>query len=471
MSNPSEGDDFYGDATRPRPLFSGASGWVLTLCVLIVGLHSADALIVTTMMPEIVVTFGRAELLHLGVGLYEIGTVVGTASCALLLQRFGFRQVFSAGGTVFAIGCIAAVAAQSFGGFAVSRFMQGLGGGALLAMSFVAVRRCFSAERQAAAMAAVTTAWAISAYSGPLLGGLAVRYWSWQGPFAVFALVAAGLAGAGFASRSLDALDRRQPETRRLPIRALGQLGALFLGVSMLVLAGLEHASWRGALAMIGAFALALFFWLERQAGEDRLFPLGGRGAPRVLAGVGLLATGTISINIYLPYVLIATMGLSALQAGYVFALEALAWTVAAHLVARVRAARDDVSILTGCALVLASAVILVWAVSIGSIALSILGAISQGLGLGVAWAPLFRLACDLASEDDQTRASAAMPLAQRLGFVVGALALGGLAQLYGFSEPETLKRAAQIIFVASMVPTLLAAGLFLATIRSRTRR
>src|SRR5690606_17282554 len=95
---------------------------------------------------------------------------------------------------LFGFGCILSATSPTMPLLLTGRALQGLGGGGLVAMGFVAVGLIFPRRYLARAMAAVSTLWGISAFIGPLVGGVFVDYVTWRWGFAFFACQAFALA-------------------------------------------------------------------------------------------------------------------------------------------------------------------------------------------------------------------------------------------------------------------------------------
>ena len=108
----------------------------------------------------------------------------------------------------------------------VGRLVQGLGGGAMLALSYVGVSLLFPERLWTRVLAIVSGVWGVSSLVGPLVGGVFASAGLWRGAFWAFAaqalllvvltplLVAAHgrrrLAAARFPGRQIAALTRRR---------------------------------------------------------------------------------------------------------------------------------------------------------------------------------------------------------------------------------------------------------------------
>ena len=129
----------------------------LALVCLAVWLHAADSLIVATMLPAIVSDIGGAGLVGWSVSLYEIASVVAGAASALLTMRYGLRRPMSLAAALFGVGCLLSAVSPTMPMLLAGRCLQGLGGGGLVSMSFVAVGVIFPRRYIARALAAVST--------------------------------------------------------------------------------------------------------------------------------------------------------------------------------------------------------------------------------------------------------------------------------------------------------------------------
>ena len=119
------------------------------------------------------------------IALYEIASVVAGAVSALVTLRYRMRTPMFLAALAFGLGCFLSAAAPIMPVMLMGRVLQGLGGGGLVAMGFVAVGVIFHRRYTARAMAAVSTFWGVSAFIGPLIGSFFVEFatWRWDFPF------------------------------------------------------------------------------------------------------------------------------------------------------------------------------------------------------------------------------------------------------------------------------------------------
>ncbi|WP_193181380.1 MFS transporter [Nisaea sediminum] len=434
----------------------------LSLVCLGVWLHAADSLIVATMMPAIIDGIGGGELVAWSIALYEIGTIIAGAAGAFLTVRFGLRAPMATAAFLFAVGCIVSALAPAMPILLGGRLIQGLGGGGLMALSFVAANRLFPARLIPRAIASMSALWGASSFIGPLIGGLFVAHADWRAGFGFFALQALTLGLWILFARSLSVLDagRRSPHTGGLPIFRLTLVAA---GVVLIAYAGIEIGPVATpVLALSGLLCLAGFLLAERRAGDRRMLPkapFGIASAPAsALTMILFLAAATIAIGAYGPLLLVRLHGLSALAAGYMLALSSVSWTFFALIVSGISERHDPRFIALGMLCVGASILGFVFSVPEGPLWLIALSTILEGGGFGIAWVFILRRATSLAPPEEADRISAAIPTMQRLGFALGAAYIGIVANAAGFASADKLTELADIarwIFASCLAPGL----------------
>ncbi|NBB82705.1 MAG: MFS transporter, partial [Alphaproteobacteria bacterium] len=453
--------------TRDAPTADRAVPWseiltrryagALALVSLGVWLHAADALLVATMIPAMVAEIGGRALVAWTVALYEVGSIVAGAATGLATVRFGLRAPMTAAAALFAAGCAVSALAPTMPVVLAGRLMQGVGGGGLMALSLVAVTLIFPTRLIARAMAVVSTLWGVSAFLGPLTGGLFVEYATWRWGFGFFALQAAGLAlwivvrgpvpagGVGAA---------------RFPALRLALVSA---GVVLIAWAGIEVTPLGTPLAVLaGLAALAGFLALDARAGAERLLPRRpfslavAHGA--ALTAVLTFSLATVAIVAYGPILVVLLHGVSALTAGYIVACASIAWTVAAVAVSGAPERFDPLLIALGLGLVAVSVLGFALVLPPGPVWAIALVAAVEGAGFGLAWTFLLRRATALAPRAERERIAGAIPTVQRLGYALGAAWVGIVANAFGFAEAETgrdVAPAARMIFLASLPAAL----------------
>ena len=438
-------------------------GAALVLVCAGVWLHAADSLLVATMLPALVAEIGGEALIGWTVSLYEIGTILTGAASVLLGARYGVRLPMAVAAAVFAGGCAISALAPSMWVVLAGRLLQGLGGGGLMALAFVATSVLFPRPLVPRAIAAISALWGVSAFLGPLIGGLFVEYADWRGGFWFFAAQAVALSlWIGFGGNLGLGLGRQPlPDPARNAVFS-SRLLLLAAGVVLIAYGGVEVGPLRTALCVLaGIAAIIAFLVLDARAGGSRLLP---RRAfdPAAPVGSGLvmifcLAVATIGVTAYGPLFIVLLHGASALVAGYIVACASIGWTIAALLVA-VSAERHDRTLI-GAGMLVVAATIPGFLYSVPSGPVWLIAAFSalQGAGFGMAWAFVLRRMTALAPADDTERVAGALPTVQRLGYAVGAAYVGIVANAAGFAEGADgadragVAEAARAVFAAAI--------------------
>ena len=100
-----------------------------------VWLHAADALVATTVMPSAIAEIGGLSYIYWTIALYELGSIIAGAVTGVGVVALGLRTAMMASALVYALGCVASALAPSMAVMLGGRLVQGLGGGAMLALS------------------------------------------------------------------------------------------------------------------------------------------------------------------------------------------------------------------------------------------------------------------------------------------------------------------------------------------------
>lgn len=473
-----DGDTRAGKDTEPfvswgEFLGSPYAGSLALVC-LAVWLHAADSLIVATMLPSIVAGIGGAALVGWSVSLYEIGSIVAGAASALLILRFGLRRPMSMAAILFGFGCVLSAASPTMPLLLAGRALQGLGGGGLVAMGFVAVGLIFPRRYIARAMAAVSTLWGVSAFTGPLVGGFFVEYATWRWGFGFFACQAFALA-LWIALRSDAGAAPSTTGAAEFPVK---RLSLLCLAVVLVAFGGVEVSALRTIPSVAAGLAcLIAFLWLDERAGDSRLLPRRPfdpwRPAGAALVMILFMSMATIAITAFGPLLVTAIHGVSALTAGYIVACSSIGWTVMAVLVSGLPERFDRPMIALGMAVVTLSIAGFLYSVPNGPVWLIAVFAAMEGGGFGMAWTFILRRTIAVADPDEVQRISGAIPTIQRLGYALGAAYVGIVANAAGLLTIETAadaRNVAQWVFVLCMPFAVIGLGAMCVLVRDRAR-
>jgi len=299
--------------------------------MLVIFLFAIDATIVATSMPTIVGKLGGLELYSWVFSIYMLTSALTTPIFGKLADLFSKRRLMLVGIGVFLLGSILCGAAQSMEAMIVFRAVQGLGGGAIYALSFIVVGILFPAEERAKMQGIISGIWGIASILGPLAGGIIVENWSWRWIFFVnlpLTAIATVLIVIGLKE------DHGERRTGKLD---LAGAGALLIGLLLIfyALARSAHARHPLAADTIGLMAagtaiLVIFYFIERRAAEPiiplDLFQLGLYKSSVAIAT--LSAMGVFGAIGYLPLYLQGVLGMTATGTGLIILALSMGWTI-----------------------------------------------------------------------------------------------------------------------------------------------
>jgi MFS family permease len=424
-----------------RETLAGGRWPAFALIMLGIWLMAADALVTTTIMPSVGRDLDGYAWFGWATSGYLVG-VVAAASCAgWLSDRIGLRPAMIGSGILLAIGCAVSALGPDMPVFVAGRMVQGLGAGWVAGFCYVTINLVFEERYLVRVFAAATSIWGVATFVGPLVGGLFADAGNWRGVFWLFAAQAILFAIA--AGRLVPARERK-PGAGGLPWL---QIAMIVLGVSALSIAGVvERGPIQLLLIPAGILLLAAAVVVDRRA-RERLLP---RNAARFGTLIGaayatyfLLLAGEVGFAIYAPAILQFTNGLSATQAGYVVAIEALAWTAAALAVAGSGAVWRRRWIVIGAACVPASLVLLSLVLASGMLVLVIIGGALLGAGFGLSYSFISRAVMASLDEDERATGSAGIGAVRDAGAATGAAVAGIAANLAGFAQGPTAESVA----------------------------
>jgi MFS family permease len=413
-------------------------------------------MLVATMIPAMVEDIGGTRLIAWLFALYETGSIVAGISCGLLILRYGLRLPMTIAALLFAGGCVISAMAPSMSVVLMGRVFQGVGGGSLVAISFISLGLLFPRHLMPRAMAAMSILWGTSAFIGPLVGGLFVEYGSWRGAFWFFAVQAMLLAFWIFMKFSAEKFNARGAQSGRIPSMRLINL---CMGVLLIAWAGIRISMPQTPVLIVaGLLCLANFVRLDSKRNQNRLLPR----APLSLnnpVGAGLtmllcFTTATIAITVYGPFLITKLHHVSALTAGYIVACASIGWSIAAVLVSGMAETYDSRMIGIGMGILTLSVVGFVFSVAHGPLWLIAVFALVEGAGFGMSWTFILRRATALAAPSESERVAGAITPMQRLGYALGAAYVGIVANAAGVdtaTDRAGFESVATWIFIACL--------------------
>lgn len=282
-------------------------------------LAALDQTIVATAMPTIGRELGDVTHLPWVVTSYLLASTAVTPLYGKFADIHGRRVTLLGGIAIFVLGSLACALAPSLWLLIVARFVQGLGGGGLIAMAQTIIADMVPPRERGKYQVYIASVFFSSSLLGPVLGGVIAEALHWSVIFWIN--LPLGLGAYWMTERALRRLPRHERPHR------LDVLGALLMTSATLTLLlalswGGTHYAWGSApiLSLVAGSALLWlgFAWRLRSAAEP-LIPLAILANPvvrdgTIAAGFGM---GTfIGLTIYLPLYFETVVGLSAANSG-----------------------------------------------------------------------------------------------------------------------------------------------------------
>jgi hypothetical protein len=232
------------------------------------------------------------------------------------------------------------------------------------------------------------------------------------------------------------------------------------------------RAAWLRAALLAGTgLAVALTLRLDGRAAV-RLFPSDmlsfGHPTGKGFAMIFLIAASGSPTGVFISLLAQVTHGVSPATAGYFYAIQSLAWSIASLFSARLAPERLRAALVAGPLIMAAGLAGVAVTVGPGPVP-AIAGALAvAGVGIGVCWAHVAKIVLAAAREGEEEVSAALTPSAQLFAVAFGAAGAGIVASATGLSHSATADVAAltgSVLFgIASLGP--LAAAAIALTIR-----
>jgi EmrB/QacA subfamily drug resistance transporter len=296
-----------------------------------------DATIVSVANPSIMGGLGASYDSVIWVtSAYLLAYAVPLLVAGRLGDRFGPKNLYLLGLTVFTVASLWCGLADSIGMLIVARVVQGFGAALLTPQTLSTITRIFPADRRGVAMSLWGATAGVATLVGPLAGGVLVDGLGWQWIF--FVNVPVGIVGVLLALRLIPQLDTHK---QRFDLLGMALSG---VGMFMIVFAlqeGQSHnwAPWVwGTIAGGIGFMAAFLFW-QYVNPNDPLVPL------RIfadrdfsLSNIGVATIGFVVTAMIVPVMFYAqeVCGLSPTRSALIVAPMAIASGVLAPFVGRI---------------------------------------------------------------------------------------------------------------------------------------
>lgn len=321
--------------------------YLISVAVMISALTAIlDTTIVNVSVPNIQAAFGSDidQITWVLTG-YLISNVVIIPMTGWLSNLIGLKRYYMYSQVVFVVASMLCGLAWDLPSMVFFRVLQGIGGGALLPVSFAIMLEAFPPEQTAQATAIFGTGTILGPIIGPTLGGWLTDNFTWRWIFYVnLPIVLLGLFMTYTAIHT-----PKHEVTRKTPIDVWGLTAvAVWLSTMQVVLQEGQHNDWFRSpiilgLTVVSAIALVAFLWIELRI-EHPFINLRIFKDHNFLVGnlMGVVVAVTLFGAVFLiPIFSSAVLGYTALQIGLNLLPAALVTLPMFALVARLSSIVD----------------------------------------------------------------------------------------------------------------------------------
>lgn len=242
--------------------------WLMIIGVMLaVVLEILDTSIVNVALPTMMGNLGATvdEISWVATS-YIVANVIVIPMTSFLASRFGRRRYFVGSIVLFTIASFLCGAARSLPELVVFRVIQGLGGGALLAVGQSVMIETFPPQRQGTGQAIFGVGAMLGPSLGPTLGGFITDRFSW--PWIFYVNIPLGIAAALLCWSYLPT--PRAGTQRRVESVDWTGIALLIAGIASLQIfleTGHKNdwfeSDWITGLALFSAVAIVAFVWHE----------------------------------------------------------------------------------------------------------------------------------------------------------------------------------------------------------------
>ena len=443
-------------AARPR---SADGVWAperrrLTLgLVMTITLVAFEALAISTVMPVVSRDLGGLSLYGWVFSGFFLGNLLGIVVAGQAADRRGTAGPFVVGLALFSSGLAVGGLATSMEVLVAGRVLQGLGAGAIPAIAYATVARCYPPAMRPRVFAVFSTAWVVPGLIGPAASSAIEEALSWRAVFLALLpfVVIAGVVVVPVLTGAPDAVEGDRVGDDR---RGLALTLTLAVAVVLVAISGVPIWSAVPLLVVAAPVALRAFVRLV-PPGTLRLDP----GMPAAVLVRGILTFAFFGADAYVSLTFQEVRGQATWVAGVALTGATLGWTTAAWVQQHwILVAGPRRVVATGFTCLAVGVAGMVAAVGSLPIPLCIAFWTVAGFGIGLAYSPLSVTVLGLAAAGTEGVASSSIQLADVLGVALGA-GVGGAIVALGEAQGWATRSALEIAFPIMLLVAV--AGVF----------
>ncbi|MDN5795371.1 MAG: MFS transporter [Intrasporangium sp.] len=399
---------------------------LVTIAVLaLITIIAFEAMAISTAMPVVAADLDAVKSYGLAFSIMLTAELLGTVLSGLWSDRRGPFQVLVVGQLLFAIGCVVAGLAGSFGALLAGRAVAGLGAGLNIVALYVVAGRVYPASVRPRVFSWTSAAWVLPSLVGPPIAGWLTTTFSWRWVFLVVLVPITATFVIVLQQRT--ALDGALPQESPAPADLAAERRVAWLGLAIALAAGLLQVGAERLVPFSPAMLIATLVGLVGVAiVYPRLSPRGTlrmrRGLPSTMLSRLLLSATFNGAVAFVPLMLVAERGLTPTLAGAVLTVGALGWSLGSWVQGNEAFAEAKPQLVTVGGACLAAGIALLAIVAASDLHWLVLavGSVLMGLAMGLATSSTSVLTLALSPTEEHGRASSSLNLSDVLGAVLG---------------------------------------------------
>ncbi|UTH14614.1 multidrug efflux MFS transporter SdrM [Macrococcus equipercicus] len=313
------------------------SAGIIIALILIMFMSAIETSIISLALPTIKDDLNVKSSVSLVFAVYFIAIVIANPIVGELLSRVKIIYLTITGLILFTLGSLFSGLSDTFTILIISRFIQGLGSGILMALSQIVPKLAFPIPFRYKVMGMVGSVWGVASLLGPLMGGAILEIASWHWLFFInlpIAVIAGALVLWTFHFED-EVLVKN-----RLDYKGLA-LFYVMIAALMVTVLSTAHLVYNSIGFIVFLLAALLLFKAEKKQ-RVPFIPVTEFKRTIIIVFLTdfLYAIMLMGYNLYMPIYLQEEVGLSPLQSGLTIFPISLAWITINFNMHRIEAGR-----------------------------------------------------------------------------------------------------------------------------------
>ena len=323
--------------SKQKKAISSHSYLAVTAVLAAIMMGVLDGTIMNVALPTLSHDFGVTPSNSIWmVNAYQLAVTMMLLGFAAIGDAFGYRRVFLSGVSIFVTASALCALSTSFEMMVICRVLQGIGAACTMSINTALLRLIFPSEKLGRVMAANAVIVAVTAASGPALGGaiLSIGHWSWlflmNIPLGLFALV------VGWRLLPHNPTNENKQKLDGYSI----VMNAVFFGLLIYTIEGMAHDGLSTLLLLQAAVAIIIgVMYIQRQQQLPMpILPMDLFRIPIFSLSIGCSITcftAQMLALVSLPFFMQHSLGMTVVQTGLLMTPWPLATTLTAPLAGR----------------------------------------------------------------------------------------------------------------------------------------